>query len=340
MIKIRTKELLLLAASILVALVLAEIAARWLNISPSQTNMERHEFDPALGWKTKRAHTAYVSRRNYAHYIFYNRDGLPSGKNDIEKYASREQPSIALIGDSFIEGAYLPYEKTIASTLDKKTAKQVLNFGVDGYSPGQYLLSARERLREYNVTDIVVFLFAHNDTPYVNRDSYLGYAKPLVTVPGYTPSNIPLNKAKGEKPDRGLAANMLHELALWSLVKPLVGSILRSDFMITEPIKYDVFEMEKALQLIGQIHVENPNASFYVYYIPDISELVKKEVIDYNLGTFIKICSELRLRCISPSPFLVDDAKKLYIPIDHHFSELGAKLVVDQLHELLEAEVD
>jgi hypothetical protein len=338
--KIRTKELLLLAASILVALVLAEIAARWLNISPFQTNMERHEFDPALGWKTKSAHTAYVSRRNYAHYIFYNRDGLPSGKNDIEKSASREQPSIALIGDSFIEGAYLPYEKTIASVLDNKTAKQVLNFGVDGYSPGQYLLSARQQLREYNVTDIVVFLFAHNDTPYVNRDSYQGYAKPLVTVPGYTLSNVPLKEAKEERPDRGFATNMLHNLALWSIVKPLVGLVLRSDPVITESVKYDIYEMEKALQLIGQIHIENPNASFYVYYIPDLSELVKKEVIDYNLSTFNKICAELNLRCISPSPFLVDDAKKLYIPIDHHFSELGAKLVADQLYELFEEEVD
>ena len=334
--KIRLQELSLLLLSLIVSVFLAEMLARGLGVSPFETNIGRHQFDPDLGWKTRANHRTFISRRSFAHRLYYNGDGLPSGEDDLEAFASREQPSIALIGDSYVEGAYLPYEKSLAHTLDRMSAKQVLNFGVDGYGPDQYLLAARKRLEGFKVTDIVVFFFAHNDTLYLNSDSYLGYSKPLISIPEYEPVNTPLRESNSNREDRGLALSVLDEFALWSLVKPLLGFVAHGDGRKIESIKQSPQDMKQALQLIGRIHTEFPEPSFHVYYIPELSELEDNQSLDHNVGLFLQICSELALECVTASPFSQHEAKDLYIPIDRHFSELGARLVATQIYELLE----
>ena len=320
--------------SFVVSIALAETIVRMFGFKPRETRLVRYEFDETLGWKPKKSHTTFISSKSYGHHLYYNNDGFPCRKEDMEKSTSRELPSIALIGDSFVEGYYLPYEQTLSAILAKKISKQVLNFGVSGYSPSQYLLSAREYLNEYNVTDIVVFLFPFNDLPHVNSETYQGYAKPLVTEQTFMPSNIPLEKKRGKK--RGLFKTTLYKFALWSMIKPFVRFIIDSDDRVTETQKFSFLEMEKALKLIRQIHVEYPNPTFHVFYIPDISEIKYRDVFDHNINNFVKICSNLGLKCVIPKQLLVDDVEKFYIPFDRHFSEIGANLVANQLYDLLE----
>ena len=334
--KARLQEISLVVVSVVISFVLAELIVRQFGVRPHEANIERHEFDQVLGWRTKKNHSTYISRRSYAHFLYYNGDGFPSGKNDVDEHASRDQPSIALIGDSFVEGAYLPFEKSLASVLDGKTSKQVLNLGVDGYGPAQYLLAARKQLPEFTVEDIVVFLFPHNDMPYVHSDRYHGYAKPLISIPEFEPVNTPLEDLKGNNNDRGLVLRVLDELALWSLVKPLFGLVVQGGDTGIETELVNTQEMNKALRLIGRIHDEFPDPTFHVYYIPELSELENKEVLEHNTEMFLRICSELQLNCVTASPFSDHPARELYIPIDRHFSELGARLVANQIYELLE----
>jgi len=306
------------------------------DVKPFETTLERYNFDEVLGWKTRKSHTTFISKRAYAHHLYYDKDGYPSRKEDVNNSASREQPSIAIIGDSFIEGYYLPYEKTIAHRLNRQTVKKVLNFGVSGYSPGQYLLTARQKLHKYNIRDIVVFLFAFNDVPFVNRDTYLGYAKPFVSEHTYMPTNIPLERKRGEKDKRRFIKKFLDKFALWSLIKPLISPAFPLADIIVEPQKLSYLDMEKALKLIGQIHIENPNPSFHVYYIPDMVELKKREFFNYNIENFVQICSKLDLKCIVPTPLLEEkDIERLYLVSDRHLSELGINLIANQLHNLL-----
>jgi len=93
------------------------------------------------------------------------------------------RPSVAIIGDSFVEGYCLPYKKSFAYLLgDLVKDKQIINLGVNGYSPDQYLLYSRRHLKNFNVKDIIVAFFPYNDIPMVFRkyteSQKLGYSKP------------------------------------------------------------------------------------------------------------------------------------------------------------------
>lgn len=335
--RITIKELLTVAVSIVITVVMAEFVVRMFDVRPYQTRLERYEFDETLGWITRKSYATYISKRRYAHQLYYDRDGFPSGKDGVDAEASRELPSIALIGDSFVEGYYLPHEQTLAHRLAELTGKQVLNLGVSGYSPGQYLLSARRHLGRYDVTDIVVFLFAFNDIPYVGADMYRGYAKPLVSAESYEAENLPLEKMTGtEAETRGFVKNILDKFALWSLVKPMFLIVGQDDGVLLEPQRLDAAELERSLKLIGRISGEFPGAKFQVYYIPDITEFQAGDVYAFNIASFEQACAQLNMTCVLPDFLDGVDADTLYIPEDHHFSDLGARMVADQVGALLD----
>lgn len=330
------QQSLLLLASIIFVVVLAESIARAFDIKPYQTRLERYEFDDTLGWKTQKSITTYISKRRYAHYLHYNKDGFPSSEADVNFSASREQPSVALIGDSFIEGYYLPYEKTLAYRLGQSVDKQILNLGVSGYSPGQYLLTARKQLPDFNLTDIVVFLFAFNDIPYVSLDMYRGYEKPLVSDETFETENFPLEKKAGNEAElRSFAKKMLDQFALWSLIKPVFAPTAVDDGVLLKPENLDTEELQRSLKLIARINTEFPDARFHVYYIPDITELKTDDVFQFNITKFSQYCTQIGISCIRPDAFAGHDADALYIPDDHHLSELGAQLVADHVSDLL-----
>ncbi len=306
------------------------------DVRSHQTRLERYEFDDELGWTTRQSYTTYISKRRYAHSLYYDPDGFPTDKDGVDDGASRELPSIALIGDSFVEGYYLPHDKTLANRLTKLTDKQILNLGVSGYSPGQYLLSARRHLDEFNVTDIVVFLFAFNDIPYVSADMYRGYSKPVVSDTSYEAENLPLERKSGNEAEiRGWVKNFLDQFALWSLLKPLLPILEQGDGVVLAPERLDAAELERSLKLIARINAEFPEATFHVYYIPDITELKTEDVYAFNISNFMQTCSDLGLNCIEPDALTAGDPDEFFIPDDHHLSDIGTRVVADQIGSLL-----
>jgi len=332
----KTKDILLIIFSVCITVLSAEFVVRSFGVRPYETRLERYEFDDTLGWVTRKSQATYISKRRYAHQLFYDKDGFPSDRAAINDSNSSTQPSIALIGDSFVEGYYLPYEQTLANRLSQLTGKQILNLGVSGYSPGQYLLSARRHLARYNVTDIVVFLFAFNDIPYVSLDMYRGYEKPLVSDESYEAVNLPLEKIAGNEAQmRGPVKSLLDKFALWSLIKPLFVFLGQDDAVELVAERLDASEMNRSLKLIARINTEYPGASFHVYYIPDITELNASDVYAFNISSFEQHCARLGLNCITPDFPGGQDVDTLYIPEDHHLSSLGAEFVAKQISALL-----
>ncbi|MGI9341395.1 MAG: SGNH/GDSL hydrolase family protein [Gammaproteobacteria bacterium] len=331
------KEIVLLLLSFIMAIAAAEFVVRMFDVTPYQTRLERYQFDETLGWRTRREYSTYISRRRYAHHLYYDNDGFPSDESGVNASASRDMPSIALIGDSFVEGYYLPHEQTLAYLLGRSTNRQILNLGVSGYSPGQYLLSARRHLKEFSVSDVVVFLFAYNDLAYVDSDVYRGYEKPLVSTDTFEPLNLPLEKRDGgESEIRGVLRNALDEFALWSLLKPLFVAIGEEGGDVVAAERLDASALDKSLQLIARIGTEFPDARLHVFYVPELAELLKPPVYQFNTDSFMATCAELALRCVLPDGLADGDVEAHYIPEDRHFSARGAMLVADQVGELLD----
>ena len=110
-IKTKAKEILLLFGSLLFCLLVGEVIVRTVfAVKPElgfgfvPGRFDRYEFDESIGWRTKKSHSSYVSWSECAHHLYYNKDGFPCARSDVDKSASREKASVAIVGDSFVEG--------------------------------------------------------------------------------------------------------------------------------------------------------------------------------------------------------------------------------------------
>ena len=254
---------------------------------------------------------------------------------------SVDTPSIAIIGDSLTEGYYLPYENTFTYLIDQKVPdRQVINLGVSGYAPDQYLLSARRHLDDYNVTDLIVIFFPGNDVRDVKAEKYFTYAKPKFGPSLEEPINTPLEKfGRGER--KGVLRQLNDRSALARTLNPVIfkyfGGMLGINVPSALPAYHDEAGMRKALQLIKQIDVEFPVERFTVYYAPQYEEILEPNLFAHNITLFLKLCDEFNVRCTTPERFIqnVSDPADLYIPNDGHFSKLGASLFADEIVEML-----
>lgn len=258
-------KLSLIGFGIVVALVILESAVRLIGIPAGQARLAKLEFDDTLGWRTKKSSRIFHSFAHSAHFSYYNPDGFPVLKQNWNQPSSREAPSIAVIGDSFTEGHYLPYEYTFTNLLDQRIGtKQVINLGVRGYSPDQYLLAARRHLGDYNVTDIVVMFFPYNDVPEALQDTADGYAKPLFGDTFDEPLNTPLTKLRGDDNVPAILEPVVNRPALIQVTKPIFGQYVLAPLGLwpsrynVEPVFHEEFAMRKSLRLIKQIEVEFP----------------------------------------------------------------------------------
>ncbi|MGQ0734407.1 MAG: SGNH/GDSL hydrolase family protein [Acidobacteriota bacterium] len=337
----------LVLAGCFLALILVETALRVNGISGGQDRMSVYQFDPELGWTTRKSHRVFRSTGAYGHFSYFNPDGFPTTRELWHTAAGTETPSVAIIGDSFAEGYYLPYESTFPYLLSQRLPDaQVLNLGVGGYSPDQYLLSARRILGHFNVMAIVVTLFSGNDLTFLSSPTMQGYSKPVFGSTLDRPQNTPLVDRRREGAGGGVSdfvESMLDLTATFRVVKPVLGNLGASIGLgrtyRAEPMVHAEAPMTRALGFVKRIQIEFPVDQFMVYFIPLIEELEQPEIYRLNVEVFERVCAQMALRCYAPTPLLEHATpSEIYLPGEGHFSARGSQLVADQVYEILAAD--
>lgn len=76
---------------------------------------------------------------------------------------SRERADIVLLGDSYVEGAFVSDEETVARQLEKRLARPVANLGVAGYGTMHELIVLQRDAVKYRPRAAVLFFFEGND---------------------------------------------------------------------------------------------------------------------------------------------------------------------------------
>lgn len=326
--------------AVIAVLVLAEfVLRRWVGIDPSTDRMIAYQFDDTLGWKPRGDFKYYRSSLYYGQFNYYNPDGFPTNFARWHIPASTTTPSIAILGSSLTESYYLPYEESFPYLIEQKAkGKQVLNLGVSGYAPDQDLLRARMVLPNYHVTDIVAIFFPLNGLRDIDADRYQGFAKPHLDLALSKPINVPLQPPPLPPAEKGIIAG-IRNTAIYTLLRPFVrkGVGLSLRVSTKQSQRFDPEQMEKVFHIFARLHEEHPDARLVIYMVPFYREIGDRELYQSNLALYEATCTKHGLTCASMDPVIAahPNTGDIFIEGDGHLTAYGAKLIADQLTEIL-----
>ncbi len=165
------KKLVLLASTLLLLLIGAEIATRWLtDVIPPLTIK-----DPQIGQRYLPSFEAevYVPEAGREILLRFNRAGFRGPDRPQQKPQARDGKicrRVAVLGDSMIASLAVDEEDTMVCRLERmlneshgETTWEVLNFGVSGASPGQAMVLYRELASRYDPDVVLCAFFVGND---------------------------------------------------------------------------------------------------------------------------------------------------------------------------------
>jgi hypothetical protein len=310
-------------------LLVAEGLLRAFGVQPTEARLDIYRFDDTLGWVNQKNKKFYRSSPSYGHWIHFNAEGVPTTAADWQKPPDYKSPTILMVGDSFVESYYVPYDKSFPYLVSQAVGdRKVVNLGVSGYGPEQYLLRARAEAPKYNVSDVVVVFFATNDVPFIDEAYYEGgYAKPVFGDTFDRPTNVPL-PAPHEGKTRHWLRHQLVTTSMYRVLLPFIGRWTNPQRMLAShaELMLDPQRFDKAVAIMAAGRPLAPEGRYHVVYMPAYEECLDREALDHNLALFKKSCERLALAChVAPFPDLPrDKVASQYIPHDGHLTVAGS----------------
>jgi lysophospholipase L1-like esterase len=138
-----------------------------------------YRFDPVLGWSNLPGAKGQFSRLEYSYPVAINSQGLW----DREVEPKREgEFRVAVIGDSFTWGVGTPYGQRFTEVIEDLNPRiNVLNFGVAGFAPIQYLLELGQVLALKPDHVVVAFCLGNDISDNVLSNPYV-HPKPVAKL--------------------------------------------------------------------------------------------------------------------------------------------------------------
>jgi hypothetical protein len=156
----RRKEWLLgsltVVLTVAACLVVAEVVLRFLPVASGMRTLAvnaqnpvfhstpNRDFTFSTGWNMELAHRGHINNAGFVNDQDYDKDG--------------SRPLLAVVGDSMIEAAMVPYRETLhgrlAEALEGK--RRVYSFAASGAPLSQYLIWARHAVHEYRADALLI----------------------------------------------------------------------------------------------------------------------------------------------------------------------------------------
>ena len=159
------KQVLIVLASLLVALVLCEAGLRLLGIDYP----DFFDYDPLVGSKLRPGIQGYWLKEGGG-YVSINSDGLRDREHSLKPAPNTLR--IAVLGDSFAEAMQVNREEAFWAVMEKDLQEcsrlrprrvEVINFGQAGFGTAQELLALRHRVWKYAPEIVLLAFFTGND---------------------------------------------------------------------------------------------------------------------------------------------------------------------------------
>jgi len=164
----RGARLAALAISTVISVAILEIFLRYVSayngqaysVNPTRSQYRFYKFDPLLGWANAPLMNGVQARDEFSYEISVNEHAMRQGAVALERSPGSQR--IAVLGDSFVWGIGVADAQRVTERLADKLSAEVLNFGVSGYGPIQYVQNI-DRILEFDPDLVLVFFCLAND---------------------------------------------------------------------------------------------------------------------------------------------------------------------------------
>lgn len=171
-------NLLLVALSLTVGLLMAEMLVRLAGYRSQFAATQFFRYDPLLGWHLQPALKGPFERPQFKSYVKINSHGLRGIDHPYEK--PRGKKRILVLGDSFVWGFGVNDSEIFTALMEQDLQDvEVINGGVTAYGTTQELLWLEREGIKYH-PDLVVVVFYWNDLLDNVTQHYNGYYRPLM----------------------------------------------------------------------------------------------------------------------------------------------------------------
>ena len=163
------RNILLFAVVCSACLVAGEYVVRW--VAPQdlvRPNRQIWRPDEEIGWRRVEGTDTRINTGERTVRFRTDPDGYRIGE-DAELDVDRADVQVLLLGDSFVEATAVPWEQSftgvLQNLLERRTglSVRVVNDGVGGWDPNQYLKEAHIALEKQRYDLGIVFLYLGND---------------------------------------------------------------------------------------------------------------------------------------------------------------------------------
>jgi hypothetical protein len=282
-------------------------------------------------------------------------------QHGFRNLVDRDETDIVLLGDSYVEGAYVSDDETCAAVAEQKSGLRVTNLGLAGYGTLQelevlirYGLPMKPRLAAW-------FFFEgndlYNDTDFEGSLPFLRERRP------YAPDrwgwswhdfkSRSLVRTAFRSLRRTLDPVVPNGVATSGLFRDSQGVQHRVYYYSYASIDYDEYEMEcfertKAAFRRGRDICSQNGIQLVLFYLP-MKFRVYGDLCTYEPGSpcldwkpwnlvdyFASFCEEESIAWVDLTPLMREQAKRgelLYAPEDTHWNAQGQRFVADRILE-------
>jgi hypothetical protein len=273
------QNILLALGSIVIALLLLELAARLLP-SPYQGPADTAEVcSDGLGWRGKPGYRTTVATDDIVHNLALNSAGMHDAEHPFAKPTGTYR--ILMLGDSFVRAHQVKESETAHQVLedllnrDGQRHYEVISAGVDGWGTGQELLYYRAEGRRYQPDLVILMFYIGNDVKdnlpgrgitLDGRNCYAPYfvlcgdcldPQPWLYAPGLPPSTgecSPVHKALS-----AILGTLHRHSRLYTQLEPLLpvpeNRVAALDFYLENNPMFD-YGLRLTLALVRQLSTE------------------------------------------------------------------------------------
>ncbi len=175
----RLSKIILVLLGTLIALIIAEFAARLLGPPYGERGLGYRQCDRLVGWRGIPNVSMELNMEGYQHQVVWNSRGMHDGEHSVEKEEGVFR--IMMLGDSFVEAVEVEESQTSHQVLeDLLNARapsnikfEVISVGAVAWGPVQELMYFRSEGRVYQPDLVLVLWFPFNDLSDVIPD--IGY---------------------------------------------------------------------------------------------------------------------------------------------------------------------